>query len=353
MARILIVDDNHDLAMAMQLFLEAKKHETTTAHSAAEAYEILGGSDFDLLILDWDLPDGTGVEICKAYRDRGGIGGVLMLTGRSAQNEKVLGLTAGADDYLTKPVDIPEFGARIDALLRRTLLNKRPEPMVFDDTMVGKNFVSTYNIESVLGKGAMGIVYKARHQTLKRTAAIKILSGRTQGVADRKRFELEAHTMSLLNHPNLIKIYDFGLADNTPFIIMEFLEGSPLNLVLKTYQSIPVIDALPLFIDICNGLAHAHSQSIIHRDIKPANIMISEDGRHATILDLGVAKFLEEESDLKLTFAGEIFGSPFYMSPEQATNKPLDFRSDIYSLACVLYETLTGEVPFPGYSFVE
>jgi serine/threonine-protein kinase len=136
---------------------------------------------------------------------------------------------------------------------------------------------------------------------------------------------------------------------------MEFLDGSPLNLVLKTYNSIPVQDALPLFIDVCEGLEHAHAQSMIHRDLKPANIMISEDGLHAKILDLGVVKFTDEDNSeqLRLTFAGEIFGSPYYMSPEQSLNKPIDHRSDIYSLGCVLYETLTGVVPFVGYSFVE
>ncbi|MBX9567456.1 MAG: protein kinase [Candidatus Obscuribacterales bacterium] len=356
MASILILDDSLELAMNMRAYLEQKGHTVTETHSVAEAYAMLSSQDYDLLILDWDLPDGTGIDVCQGYRDRGGLSGVLMLTGHNSQDDKVTGLTAGADDYLTKPVNIPEFGARIAALLRRVTINKRPEPpRAFDETLVGHTFAGTYKIESVLGKGMMGIVYKASHTAIQRTAAIKILSARYEGVADRKRFEREAQAMNMLDHPSLIKIYEFGITEqNVPFIIMEYVEGSPLSLVLSKYKSIPLKQALPLFIDICEGLEHAHTQSIIHRDLKPANIIISEDGKRAKILDLGLAKSIADETnDLKLTFAGEIFGSPFYMSPEQATNKALDLRSDIFSLGCVIYETLTGEVPFPGYSFVD
>lgn len=357
MASILILDDNLELAKNMRAYLEEKGHKITETHRVAEAYAMLSAQDYDLLILDWDLPDGTGVDVCQAYRDRGGVSGVLMLTGHNSQDDKITGLTAGADDYLTKPVNIPEFGARIAALLRRVTINKRPADTVrvFDETLVGQNFAGTYKIESMLGKGMMGIVYKASHTAIQRTAAIKVLSGRYEGAADRKRFEREAQAMNMLDHPNLIKIYEFGVTEqNVPFIIMEYVEGSPLNLVLSRHKSIPLKQALPLFIDICSGLDHAHSNSIIHRDLKPANIIITEDGKHAKILDLGLAKSVADDSNhLALTFAGEIFGSPFYMSPEQATNKPLDQKSDIFSLGCVLYETLTGEVPFPGYSFVD
>lgn len=354
MASILCVDDNLDLTANMQVFLQAKGHEVLRAASGAEAYGILGGRDFDLLVLDWDLPDTTGPEICNEYRRRGGLAAVLMLTGRTGTDDKVTGLTAGADDYLTKPVNIPEFGARIDAMLRRSALLKRPvEPTKLDESMVGQTFAG-YEIKSVLGQGSMGIVFEAIHKTIKRHAAIKFLSARSTGVADRKRFEREAKAMSLMDHPNLIKIYDFGVnSQDVPYIIMEYVEGSPLSEVLKSCGPLPVQDVVPLFIEICEGLAHAHAQSIIHRDLKPHNIIISSDGCRAKIVDLGVAKINEPGEGNDLTFAGEIFGSPYYMSPEQATNKPVDQRSDIYSLACVMYEVLIGQPPFTGYSFVE
>lgn len=354
MATILVVEDNQDIAVNMQLFLQTKGHEVLCAYMGMEAYALLGGRDFDLLILDWDLPDTTGPAICQEYRNRGGQGAVLMLTGRGSTDDKVTGLSAGADDYLTKPVNIAEFGARVEALLRRTASKRPVEPTKYDESMVGQTF-NGYEILSVLGKGAMGIVFEAKHKTINRHVAIKVLSGRSSGVGDRKRFEREAKAMSMLDHPNLIKIYDFGVTNqDIPYIIMEFVEGSPLSAILQSCGPLPVTDVVPLFIEICEGLEHAHAQSIIHRDIKPHNIMVSSDGCRAKIVDLGVAKIAEpEEGDMQLTFAGEIFGSPFYMSPEQATNKPFDHRSDIYSLGCVMYEVLIGKPPFTGYSFVE
>ena len=356
MATILILEDNEDLADGMRGFLVEKDHTVTVTHCVTDAFARLEDHEYDLLILDWDLPDGTGLHVCRGYRDRGGLGVVLMITGHSSPEYKVAGLTAGADDYLTKPVNIQEFGARITALLRRTAINKRAEaPPVFDETLIGRTFNGSYRILSVLGQGTMGIVYKASHNTIQRTTAIKILSGRFEGLGERLRFEREAQAMNLLDHPNLIKIHDFGITEhNVPFIIMEFVEGKPLSELLSTQGTLPPKQALPIFIDICKGLEHAHANAIVHRDLKPANIMISEDCAHAKIVDLGIAKFVSDEAScLVLTSAGEIFGTPFYMSPEQATNKTLDQRSDIFSLGCVFYEALTGDVPFTGDSFVD
>lgn len=356
MAVILSVDDNVELTENMADFLADEGHEVLTAHSGEAAYNILGEREFDLLILDWELPDTTGPEICKNYRDRGGMGCVLLLTGRSAAEDKVAGLKAGADDYLTKPFNIPEFGARIEALLRRSLMSKKIiEPLVFDESMVGKVFGGRYAIEAVLGKGGMGIVYKGTHTLIKRTVAIKVLSGKNIGTGTRKRFEREAKAMSLLKDHNLISIFDFGMANqDVPYIVMEYVEGATLAAVLKERGRLTVKDSLEIFLQICDGLGHAHSQSIIHRDLKPANIIITQD-KVAKVLDLGVAKFSDdlETASTELTWDGEIFGSPLYMSPEQGTNGELDLRTDIYSMGCVMYETLTGEVPLKGYSFVE
>ena len=354
MATILVVDDNVDIAANMEIFLQARGHEVFVAHCGSEAYALMGSQDFDLLILDWDLPDTTGPEICQTYRDKGGEGHVLMLTGRTSTDDKVTGLTAGADDYLTKPVNIPEFGARVEALVRRASKVKKPAPANFDESMIGHS-IAGYEISSVLGKGAMGVVFEAKNKTINRRAAIKVLSGRATGVTDRKRFEREAQVMSILNHPALIRIYDYGTTGNdVPYIVMEHIEGNSLGTILQQCGPLPVSDVLPLFIQVCEGLQHAHAESIIHRDLKPHNIMVSNDGYQAKILDLGVAKLADEkQDDLNLTFAGEIFGSPFYMSPEQATNKPFDHRTDIYSLGCVMYETLIGKPPFTAYSFVE
>lgn len=352
MPNILIVDDDIPLAENMVLFLEHSGHTVKHVENGNLADIAMSEADYDLLILDWELPDTTGPEICESYREKGGMGAVLILTGRASTQDKVTGLGSGADDYLTKPFNIAEFGARIKALLRRAMASKPQDPLALDESMVGKTFASCYKVESVLGKGAMGIVFKAHHMTIERQVAIKVLSTKNVGVGAQKRFEREAKAMSMLDHPNLIKIYDYGLANgSTPYIVMELVEGSPLSTVLQECGSLPAKYALPIFIQICDAIEHAHQQSIIHRDLKPANIIMANNVK---VVDLGVAKFTEaDEADPQLTFAGEIFGSPAYMSPEQGTNKPLDPRSDIYSLGCLMFEVLTGAMPFAAYSFVE
>ena len=353
MANILIVDDNVDLALSMAGYLGTKDHEVEVVHTGQEGHHLLNSKEFDLLILDWELPDTTGPEICAIYRSLGGQAAVLMLTGRKANEDKVMGLEAGADDYLTKPFHIPEFNARVTALLRRASMSKtRATVQVFDESMIGKTFAG-YKIDSVLGTGGMGIVYKATHATLKRTAALKVLSGNYQGAGAKKRFEREAKAMSLLDHPTLVKIFDYGIADHVPYIAMEYVEGNSLFEVLHLCGPLPVKSGLQLFIEICKGLEHAHTQAVIHRDLKPSNIMILVGGEKGKVLDLGLAKFTEPGDDPDLTLAGEVFGSPYYMSPEQGTNSPIDERSDVYSLACVMYEAFCRERPFQGNSFVE
>ncbi len=354
MPKILVLDDNEELAPSMQGYLQKKGHEVDWAPTVSAAYDCLSSNEYDLLILDWELPDGCGLDVCKTYRKCEGLGGVLMLTGRSSAEDKVAGLNAGADDYLTKPFSIPEFSARVDALLRRAKMSKRPEALVFDESLVGKTFAGVYLIEAILGSGGMGVVYKATNKTLKRECAIKVLSAKNLGTGARQRFEREARAMSLLEHPCLIKIYDFGFAGNNPYIAMEYLEGRTLSSILEDCRCLRLEEALPVFIDICKGLEHAHALSIIHRDLKPANIVITKESGRAKILDLGVAKFVEPEDGIPdLTFAGEVVGSPGYMSPEQGINKTIDQRSDIYSLACVFYEALSGELPVVADSFVE
>jgi DNA-binding response OmpR family regulator len=273
MARFLLVDDDEGMVDSMRCFLKAKAHEVFIAHDGHDAQILMQETTFDILILDWDLPDTTGTELCKFYRSTGGVGQVVMLTGRTSKKDTVEGLSAGADDYLTKPISIPEFDARVEAQLRRAAMSNR-QPLVFDESMVGKTFAGSYKIDALLGQGAMGIVFKARHTTIDRIAAIKILASNSCWSNDRKRFEREAKAMSLLNHPRIIRIYDYGIAEqNTPFIVMEFLEGMPLNKVLETYGSLPVKDAIALIIQVCEGLEHAHANSMLHRDLKPANIM--------------------------------------------------------------------------------
>ncbi len=216
-------------------------------------------------------------------------------------------------------------------------------------------FASDYQVEGLLGEGGMSSVYKVVHRALDQPMAIKMLhSHLVRDMVQIKRFEQEAQALFRLEHPNIVKLRNFGFTSTgKPYLIMDFLEGSPLSEVLKKNGPIPVHRALRLFSQICDGLEHAHSKSIVHRDIKPSNIILSTnaDGSdRVRIVDFGIAKFNQDEINPGLTQTGDVFGSPLYMSPEQCLGHKLDQRSDIYALGCVMYEMLSGQPPLSGES---
>jgi DNA-binding NarL/FixJ family response regulator len=222
------------------------------------------------------------------------------------------------------------------------------------DKLTGTTFADRYEIGVRLGAGGMSVVYKARHKLLNRFVAIKLLAPTTiSDLMNAKRFREEALASSLLSHRNLINIIDFGLtAVGEPYLVMDYVKGKTLNGLLLERGFIDVQRALSIFIQVCDGLEHAHNRGVIHRDIKPGNIMLVTDettGEEIVkIIDFGIAKVLDRVSDHALTRQGEILGSLSYMSPEQCRGEAVDARSDIYSLACAMYEALTGELVFVG-----
>jgi serine/threonine-protein kinase len=201
----------------------------------------------------------------------------------------------------------------------------------------------------------MSVVYKVRHTVLHRIYAIKMLLPQLAiNPKNLKRFEQEARAASALNHPNVIAIHDFGASpQGQPYLVMDYLEGQGLNELIKNNSPLDVDRSLGIFIQACDALALAHETGIVHRDLKPSNIMVTKGGPgedQVKIVDFGIAKLLPTEGEdvQRLTQTGEVFGSPYYMSPEQWTGKALDARSDIYSMGCVMYETLAGHAPFAG-----
>src|SRR5262245_49488239 len=206
--------------------------------------------------------------------------------------------------------------------------------------------VGRYKIISELGRGAMGVVYKAEDPNLDRVVALKtiILREDSDGRADyQKRFMVEAKAAGKLTHPNIVTVYDFGEVDDMAYLAMELLEGTDLR---KRVQQgpIPPAEAVEIGCKVAEGLAYAHGRGIVHRDIKPANIMLPDRGP-AKIMDFGLARM--RVADHK-TSTGIVLGTPRYMSPEQISGQPVDQRSDIFSLGIVLWEMLTGKRLFSG-----
>lgn len=228
------------------------------------------------------------------------------------------------------------------------------------DTLIGTTLADKYQILEKLGSGGMGLVYKAKHLLMKRLVAIKLMLPQFAASATAlKRFRQEAQAASHLNHPNILKVYDFGVTpQGLPYLVMDLLEGTNLSAELTKHNYLPLGRALNIFVQTCAALYHAHQKGVIHRDLKPGNIMLVDyDGQSdvVQIVDFGMAKILSEMDgeNEELTKTGEVFGSPMYMSPEQCMGRELDGRSDIYSLGCVMYRTLTGRPAVAGASAME
>ena len=236
------------------------------------------------------------------------------------------------------------------------------------EALIGQIVAGHYEILEVIGEGGMSVVYRARHQHLNRQVAIKFLHAHLVSSRNNlERFKQEARSVSQLEHRGVVRVYDFGLSKSgRPYIVMDLLKGRSLSQLIKdtiaeTGAALAPSRALPIFIQIAEALAYTHNKGIVHRDLKPSNIIILDKAPGDTkedeirILDFGIAKLLPHAGTdgAALTQTGEVFGSPLYMSPEQCKGEKLDSRSDIYSMGCLMYETLTGKTPISGANMLE
>jgi len=206
--------------------------------------------------------------------------------------------------------------------------------------------IGPYEVLGELGRGGMGAVYRAQQASVDRTVALKVLSPHLQEDPSAiTRFRREAEMIASLDHRGIVKLWDASLADPPFYIAMEFVGGGSLRRRL-TRGAMPIDEAVAIAHQLCAALDYVHSRNVIHRDVKPGNILLDGNGR-AVLTDFGIMRAAEHT---QLTVAGAAFGTPDYMSPEQAKGQPLDRRSDLYSLAVVFYEMLTGGTPFRGES---
>ena len=208
--------------------------------------------------------------------------------------------------------------------------------------------IGKYDVIGVLGRGGMGVVYRARDARIGRDVAIKTLTEGYSGNPDMlKRFYQEAGHTGNLRHPNIVTVYDFGDEDGQPYIVMECLDGEPLDKVIRESHPLHLSQKLDIIEQVCEALACAHTRGMIHRDVKPANIIVQRDGL-VKLLDFGIARADEQPADGAITHTGTLVGTPSYMSPERLRGEPFDGRADIFSTGVVLYQFLTGNLPFGG-----
>ena len=216
------------------------------------------------------------------------------------------------------------------------------------DQYIGKTLDNRYEILERIGTGGMAVVYKTRDQRLNRLVAVKVLKPDLAQDEDfRRRFNAESQAVAQLSHPNIVSVYDVSRGGDTEYIVMELIDGITLKQYMEKRGQLNWRESLHFITQIMRGLSHAHSRGIVHRDIKPQNIMILRDGS-VKVADFGIA-CLENSAQ---TLTQEALGSVHYISPEQARGERTDARSDIYSAGVVMYEMLTGRLPFEGDSAV-
>lgn len=214
------------------------------------------------------------------------------------------------------------------------------------DPLIGTT-IGEFTVHEVIGRGGMATVYRASQPLMKRDVALKVIRMDDMSAENNRdftqRFASEAKLIASLEHPNILPVYNYGVDNDIAYLAMRLLRGGSVENLLMG-EPLPIPRVTELFLQITQGLAAAHSKGIIHRDLKPSNILLDEDG-HVYLTDFGLAKLVDSEG--YQTKTGQIVGTPVYMSPEQLRGEPLDFRSDVYALGCILYEMLTGTPPFP------
>ncbi len=216
-------------------------------------------------------------------------------------------------------------------------------------TLLGTTLNGRYRLEAHIGAGGMSTVYRALDETLQRQVAIKLMNREVATDSDQlERFRREARAVAQLSHPHIVGVIDAGEDEGRPYIVFEHVEGETLKERIRRQGRLPIAEAVAYAIEIARALGAAHARHIVHRDVKPQNVLIDEEGS-AKVTDFGIARTLDEEG---LTADGRVLGTTDYVSPEQALGQPVTGQSDLYSLGIVLYEMLTGEVPFKGESQV-
>lgn len=368
MAKILVVDDDVNLSKVVHEWLTyQEKHCVQVANKSEEGWQLIQSDEFDLIVLDWDMPGLTGMTILQRFREGGGTTPIIMLTGHAQIDDKELAFDVGANDYLTKPFHLKELASRVRVMIKNVGAQAAPpKPLGTDNAAVlqradlaGSELAARYEFLSVLGEGAGGIVFKARHPLLDKLVAIKILPSSELKESAVARFETEGRAVSRLEHPNIVIVHDFGITKGRqPYMVMEFIEGKALDAIVKEEELLSVERAIEIMLPICDGLSYAHDVGVLHRDITPSNIMLKQIiGRQPVpkILDFGLAQIRQAgvQAPGSATPSRTAYGSPPYMSPEQVRGLPLDDRSEVYSFGCVLFQVVTGYPPHLGTSAQE
>ncbi len=367
MAAILVVDDDPDVVRILRVAFGLAGHEVVATADPARAVALAAAAGVQAAVLDIALsPQVSGYDLLRSLRAQPRTAGVpvLFLSAQRTPVERVRGLQAGADDYVTKPFDAPEVVLRVErlmsaarqhraapaedeaarlkeALARIEERRRLGEP--FDETFIGR-----YLVLDVLGEGGMGTVYKGWDPRLQRAVALKTIRPEPQGVeTDRSemvhRLLLEAIMVAQISHPNIVAVFDVGDARDVGFIAMEWVDGVTLQRHLRRVGRLAPDQAVPLGAGLFRGLAAAHENRLVHHDVKPGNVLLGRNGA-VKVTDFGVAELMSSW----VRDARMVYGTPGYLPPETLRGRGYDERGDVFSAGVILWQCLTGAAPFAG-----
>ena len=341
--KVLIADDNPVWTKIIGATVERYDFEPLLVNDGMAALRALGADDPPrIAFLDWQMPKIDGLEVCRRIKGNQTqpFTYVVILTSRNAEEDMIAGLEAGADDYLTKPVESIVVRSRLTAA--RRIIEAIPPPEW------SKPRVAGYEIDHVIGRGAFASVWKATHLESKRDVALKLIRVDLATEQVFSRFAREIDVMRRMDHPNIAHVHDAQIDKRLGYIAMDLIDGETMDAHIRHQKPHPLA-LLSLAADVCDGLHHAHEHGVVHRDLKPSNIMVDSEG-HPRIVDFGLCKSMfgpGSAEDSAESIDGLVIGSPLFMAPEQACarNSEVDARCDIYSLGVSIYMTLLRKHP--------
>ena len=340
--KILVVEDEHSVRRNLVKMLQLEGYDVIEAENGQIGLSLAIQDQPDLILSDVLMPVSDGHAFLAALRETPSTAAIpfVFLTALADRVDRRIGMNLGADDYLNKPFSREDVLDAVQARLKRSQAQK--PPAVDIDLPTDLVQVKGYSIVRRLGGGGMSEVYLGRREADGVAVALKLLVTRL-GAASHllDRFIQECDMLESIRHPNVARMYGHGFTDSHAFISMEYFECGDIR--RRMNSGMTPFQALSVTYQVALALKQIHSLGIVHRDVKPENLMLRANGSVA-LIDFGVAKFANQ--DMTFTLHGEIVGSPYYMSPEQAAGKPVCPASDIYSLGVIFFEMVTGRRPY-------
>ncbi|HEY1098668.1 MAG TPA: response regulator [Myxococcota bacterium] len=394
--RLLLAEDDDGTRLLLTTFFTKKGFDVVGVTDGWQAAAVLRSGEVDVAVLDVMMPGQTGMQVVEEARDAGIETPIIIATAHGESEAVVHALSVGADDYVTKPFDLAVLHARVLVRLRQSrrpgafslppssspgASGSGPLPVFFDEPFTaveGAVIEGRYELLRPIGQGSFGVVWRARHKALEQDVAVKLLnaevgtdagattrlddatpksSSRREARSDELR--LEGVRAARVQHPHAVRVFDVGVMhDGTTYLVMELLDGPTVEEVLKTQRVLSLARSIEILVPVVEALAAAHAEGVNHRDVKPANVMLHRGsaGEVVKVLDFGVAKLVdvsagEQPVGYLGSGAGEsssriIAGSPAYLAPERLRGTGYDGRADVYAVGVMLYELITGRVPF-------